>query len=276
MNEQDLFKAMQSDDTDASLLAELRSKLNTELEKPEEELDIDAINEITLMIDQISGSEQRTKEQTERGIQKLNEKIRQQRRGRIRRRVTRIAVCAGIVLVITNVFSYSAYGMNSFSAAYQLMTGGIVIDFQKDDSEPYYGNQYLDEMQKACQEHEFDVMLPRYIPKDFSPTEIFGDYIENEVKQILDFYFANKKAVLNLSITKYADNQTPFPIGVPSDSHNISQQRFGDITVHISKEVKDHQYWALFQIGSYQYVLSTQNLDYDECQRVLESVFDAE
>ena len=43
--------------------------------------------------------------------------------------------------------------------------------------------------------------------------------------------------------------------------------------IHISKETNDRQYWAAFQIELTQYVLYADEVDYDEWQRVLESMF---
>ena len=277
MTDNELLKAIESDDTDQLMLAALQSKLESELEKPDDELDIDKINQITATIDIISGTVQVTAEKTQQGIQKLKHELRQHReRSRIRI-IKRFAASACLILIISNIWSFSAYGMNSFSAAYQLLNGGIVIDTQNDDSEPYTGNAYYNEMRSLCNQNSFseDVLLPAYIPEGFKPAPEYGEVFFDKMHCIIWFYFQIGQTRLNYSIIQYTDEEYIQPIGIPSTEYNISEQVFGDTIVHIQKERKDSQYWAVFQIGLTQYVIVSDGLDYDECQRVLESMFES-
>ena len=278
MTDNELRKTIESDDTDQLMLALLQDKLDTELEKPDDELDIEKINQITATIDIITGTDQVTAEKSQQGIQKLKQGLHQQR-GRRRIRVLKwIAACACLILIVSNIWSFSAYGMNSFSAAYQLLSNGIVIDTQDDESEPYSSDAYYDEMRTLCRNNGFseDVLVPSYIPEGFKPTPAFGNVYSSEIRSVINIFFKNRGTKLDLTIIEYKDKENIQPIGIPSTEYNISEQVIGDTTVHIQKERKDRQYWAVFQIGLTQYLLFSDGLDYDECQRVLESMFETE
>lgn len=271
MNDQEQLQIQQSNDTDQFVLAKLRQKLDIELEKPDSELNVNKINQLTKAIEQVTGTEKITAEKTQQGLQKLKQEIRHQKQRRVFRRTGLVAACACALIIISNIWSYSAHGINSFSAAYQLLNGGIKIDFQRDDSAPYSGNPYYDEMRTICQEHNLNIRIPTYLPNGFKPTSSNGEFDENENRKKVAFYYCQRKAKLNLDVFQYKnENEVPHR-GIPSDSYNISKQKFGETIVYIQKEEK--QYWAVFQIGTTQYVLYADRLDYDECQRVLESMF---
>ena len=276
MTEQELLKAIQSDDTDQIMLAALQSKLDSDLERSDDELDIDKINRITATIDIITGNDRITAERSQPGIDKIKQELHQQSRHSRIRIIKCAAACACFLLIVSNIWSFSAYGMNSFSAAYQLMRGGIVIDTRNGESETYSSDAYYDEMRSLCRQNGFpdDVLLPSYIPEGLVPTENNGTYNESEQCKQLSYYFMNRKIKFNYRITQYTDEKLVQQIGIPSTEYNITEQLFGDTTVYIQKERKDHQYWAVFQIGLTQYMLFSDGLDYDECQRVLESMFE--
>lgn len=273
MNDQEQPQIQQSNDTDQFVLAKLRQELDIELEKPDSELNVNKINQLTKAIEQVTGTEKITAEKTQQGLQKLKQEIRHQKQRRVFRRTGLVAACACALIIISNIWSYSAHGINSFSAAYQLLNGGIKIDFQRDDSAPYSGNPYYDEMRTICLNNNIEALIPSYIPENYHPTEIYGKYKDLETSKMLYFNFAQQKSKLNLSIIQFVSEEDVVPISIPSSEYNISQQKIGDTMIHISKETNDRQYWAAFQIELTQYVLYADEVDYDECQRVLESMF---
>ena len=278
MTDRDMTDAIPTyEETVQLLLADLQRQLDAELEKPDDELDVDAINRITLSIDRLTGSEQDTAAQAQTGISALKKEMRQRKSKQNIRVFRRIAACACIALVLTNIWTYSAYGMNSFSAAYQFFRGGVTIDLQNDDdSVSFEGNPYLEDMRQACKQYRIDedVLLPAYIPGGFVEEDDFYEGSDGEdFKQVL-LYFRKGKIKMCLEIMQFTDEKYVENAGIPSTEYNFSRQKFGDVTVHISKETKDRQWWAVFQIGLTRHVIYTEGLDYDECQRILDSMFD--
>lgn len=279
MTDQDLLRAIQNDDTQQMKIAALREELEAETERTDSELDIDRINRITAEMDRIAGTEHITAEKAQQGIKKLKSELYHKKQHTIRR-FRWIAACACFLLIASNIWSYSVYGINSFSAAYQLFNGGVTIDFHSEDDsasnedvrniEKYQNNPFLDDMREKCKEHGLDVLLPTYIPEGFTLTMINDSHADDENYQILQFFFKSRSAKLNLDITQFSDESNVMPLSIPSDSHNISPQKINGQNVHIQKE--NQQYWAVFQSGLTQYVLYTDRLDYEESQRVLESM----
>ena len=270
MTDRELLNAI-NDDTQQEKLAELRQKLSAELDKPDEDLDVDAINELTLAIEELTGNRQTTELMAEKGIRRLEHDFRKMKTQHIIRRSKWIAACIGVVLVLSNILSYSAYGINVFSAAYRLMNGGITIDYNREDSESYSGNPYEEDMRAICEEHNLNVLVPTYIPEGFIKSHVYGEVREEDNRTRVFFYFNRNKELINFEITQFGNEDSTSPISIPSDSYNITQQQIGDTIVHIQKE--EQQYWAVFQIDMVQYVIYADGLDYDECQRVLESMF---
>ena len=72
-------------------------------------------------------------------------------------------------------------------------------------------------------------------------------------------------------MTHIKTDEVSIPFGIPSDYHNISEQVIDNTVVTVSKE--DNQFTAAFMIDRIQYSICADGLDYDECQRVLESMF---
>ncbi|MBQ8922077.1 MAG: hypothetical protein IJ060_07955 [Oscillospiraceae bacterium] len=275
MSDKDLLKAIQADDTNEIMLAALRKHLETELEKPEDAFDPERVARITETIDIITGSDRVTAEKTQEGIQKLKTHLVPEKK-RLRLRRTKIAAaCAALILAVSNIWSYAAYGVNVFSAVYQFSEGSVTIDVRKEHPELYGDNPYEREMRDIYAAHGIDstTMVPLYLPEGFEPTEVYGKYRENSFSKKLNFFFMRDDAKVNLYIKEFVNYYRVMPADIPSDEHNIAPQQFGDLTVHVQTE--EQQFWAVFQVGLTQYILYTDKLDYNESQRILKSIIDS-
>lgn len=273
MDKDELRQLMLYSNPDQEFLEELQEKLSDELDKQPSERDYDLIEELTDTINLLMGTNDLIEKRSQIGIsqiQQINAQNKQRRTKQIIRILTP-CLCA-MILVLSNIWSYSALGMNSFSAMYQIMQGGITIDFTKQqDIVSESTNPYQDEMNRICTSHNIDAMLPAYIPANYTPTDLFGQVHENNTFCIVLFYFKHKDSTLLLQVSHYADPEEMPPIGIPSDHYNISEQTIDGTTICISKE--DQQFTAAFAKGTTQYLLFSDRLDYDECQRILESMF---
>jgi len=273
MTDKELLARISSADPDAEYRQELQGQLTAELNKPVSEQDFDLIEDLTEAIAALDGTEQFIDKRTELGISRVKQNIQYQTRRK--RTVLRkwIAVCACIVLIGSNVFSYTAYGMNAFSAAYQLFKGGFVIDFSKQKNISVADhNPYAEDMRKICSEHDIDALLPTKMPEGFSPANNYGEYTDLDVLSMLSFYFQSGSKKLIIRYSKIKSDETDISLGVSSDHHNISEQIINGTVITISKE--DGQYTAAFMIDEIQYTFYADGIDYDNCQIILHSMFE--
>ena len=109
MNDQEQPQIQQSNDTDQFVLAKLRQELDIELEKPDSELNVNKINQLTKAIEQVTGTEKITAEKTQQGLQKLKQEIRHQKQRRVFRRTGLVAACACALIIISNIWSNYDY-----------------------------------------------------------------------------------------------------------------------------------------------------------------------
>ena len=273
MTDKELFWRIQSDD-DSELLKNLWQKLNAELEKPVANQDFDYIDDLVKTIDEIAGKDKETAEIADRGISviktELHKAIRKDRMKHLRWWIP--AACL-FLIIGTNVWTYTAFGMNAFSAAYQVLNEGINVDLNSRDlNDVYVGNPYADDMRRICAENGMDVQIPMYIPEGFQPTELYGDINCSPEKKRLLFYFYKSNKKLDIVVTNYLNETVPPPIGIPTEQYEISEQLINNTLISVMKE--DEQYTATFIIDKTQYIIYAEHLDYDECQKVLDSFFE--
>ena len=273
MTDKELLARISSADPDAEYRQELQEQLMEELNKPVSEQDFDLIEDLTETIAILDGTEQFIGKRTELGISKVKQNIQYQKRRKRKFRRKWIAACACVVLIGSNIFSYTAYGMNAFSAAYQFYKGGFVIDFSKQKNITVADdNPYAEDMKKICSEHDIDALLPTKMPEGFSPTNNYGEYIDLDELSVLSFYFQNGSKKLIIRYSKIKSDETGIPLGISSDHHNISEQSINGTVITISKE--DGQYTAAFMIDEIQYTFYAEGIDYDYCQIILHSIFE--
>ena len=273
MKELELSALIRSADPDAAFLAELQEELSNELKKPVDEQDYDRIDEMTEAIAVLTGNDEIINERAAAGMEKAVAALhRNEKRKRISRICRVAAIACAVVLLVSNVWSYSAYGMNVFSAAYKLYNGGMTVDLTKiEEHGSEAGDRFKQDMQDKCAAHHINAVVPDYIPAGFEPMENYGRFIETEHFSDISFYFQKDKAKLIVHAREFDDPDEITPIGIPTDTHNISEQTINGTSVCVVKE--DQEYHAAFLIDKTQYVITGIKLDYDECQRVLNSMF---
>lgn len=273
MTDKELYRQIESDD-DSDLLKELRKKMNLELEKPFNDRNLDYIEDLAKTIDEITDGKNATAEVADRGIRVIKTELHKaMRKSRMKHLRWWIPAACLFLIIGTNIWTYTAFGMNAFSAAYQVLNGGINVDLNsRDSTEVYTGNPYADDMQRICIENNLDVLIPAYIPEGFQSTEFYG-YLNcsSEKTQIL-FNFCKSNRKLNIAVTFFPETSDLPPIGIPTEHYEISEQVIQDTPITVIKE--DEQYTAAFTINRTQYLIYADHLDYDECQRVLYSFFE--
>ncbi|MBQ6039639.1 MAG: hypothetical protein IJL32_02510 [Oscillospiraceae bacterium] len=264
---------------DQAFLEELQEKLSKELEMPHSERNYDRIEEWTDTINLLLGTSELIDKRSKIGILQLRQEKEKVNRRRMKRIICTFVSCfCASVLIISNIWSYSVLGMSAFSAMYQVMSGGITIDFKKQENVPPESynsdslyNCYLAEMRRICENENISSRLPDYLPDEYTKTESFGQIIRATHVCTVIFHFEHQGSKLILQIMDYDSSDNMPPMGVPSDHYNISEQIIDGIRVCISKE--DQQFTAVFEEGTIQYMLYIDNTDYAEGQKILQSMF---
>lgn len=258
----------QMSDLDREILSDLQKDLNEEMNKPAEERNESYIAELEEMIAQteeelIGASQKRSLD----NIMKMLDEYEEPKHIKLYKNLSIVAACLLVILGL-NTASLKVFGQNMFSAAYQLTKGGINIstndsdEMKTSESDPYG-------MKAKCAEHGFFPDTPSYIPEGF-----ILDYVAEESTDEFDivyFYYKKNSAILNIFFTSYKDSTVIPPIGLPTDTYNVTEENIENNTVYIIKE--DGQFTSSYIEKRIKYVIYAEGMDYDECHKVLVSFF---
>lgn len=267
MNKEKIEK--QLSDIDIEILSDLKKNLAEEMSKPTDERDENLISELEEMISKteeeiISASKKRSLE----SVMKMLDEYEEPKRPKMYKRIFAAAACLLVVLGL-NTVSMKTFGQNMFSAAYQLYKGGITISSESGDIEDIvvsesdtYG------MKVKCAEYGFFPDTPSYIPEGFvlkNISEESNDYLDSII-----FAYRKENVILNFYFTNHKSNDELPPIGIPTDTYNVTEEQINGRTTYILKE--DKQFTASFIEKNIYYTIFAEGLDYDECDKILESL----
>lgn len=270
MNKKELIHNISNiTEADKELLNELQAQLEEELKKPVKQQSFDLIDEITKTICEIHKENELIEAKSQNGITYIKSQIKPNyRKSNLRKWSTVLGSCAAVVLVL-NIASISAFGKNMFSAAYHMVKGGITIDMNKEEvielptaADDPYG------MKAKCAEYEMYPLTPTYIPEGLELINVVDDV--NEVFTNIIFQYKDSGIKLNFDFCQYNEGEEIPPIGIPTDTYNIVEEEVNGHKMYILKE--DNQFTAAFQEDNMVYMIFADGLDYDNCQKVIESL----
>lgn len=270
MNKKDLIHNISNiTEADKELLNELQAQLDEELKKPVKQQNFDLIDEITKTICEIHKENELIEAKSQNGIAYMKSQIKPNyQKSNLRKWSTVLGSCAAVVLAL-NIASISAFGTNMFTAAYQIVKGGMTINMDKEDSvelpttdDDPYG------MKAKCAEYEMYPLTPTYIPEGFELVNIVDDV--NEVFTNVIFQYKDSGIKLNFDFCQYNEGEEIPPICIPTDTYNIIEEEINGHTTYILKE--DNQFTATFQEDNMVYVIFADGLDYDNCRKIIESL----
>lgn len=270
MNKKELIHNISNiTETDKELLNELQAQLEEELKKPVKQQDFDLIDEITKTICEIHKENELIEAKSQNGIAYMKSQIKPNyRKSNLRKWSTILGSCAAVVLVL-NIASISAFGKNMFSAAYQMVKGGITIDMNKEEvielpitADDPYG------MKAKCAEYEMYPLTPTYIPEGFDLVNLVVDELSSFTHII--FQYKDGEIKLNFDFCQYNEGEEIPPICIPTDTYNIVEEEVNGHKMYILKE--DNQFTATFQEDNMVYAITAIDCNYDECQKVIESL----
>ncbi len=268
MNKDKLEK--QLTEIDVEILSDLKEELAEEMSKPADERDEKLISELEEMISQteekiIGASKKRSLE----SVMKMLDEHKKPKHIKLYKRLS-VAAAALVVALGVNAVSMKTLGQNMFSTAYQIVNGGISISVKQSgknngitgsESDPYG-------MKAKCAEYGFFPKTPSYIPDGFVLNDIYEN--SDDVFDTVYFYFKKNDIKLNFFYTNYKTNDEIQPIGIPTDTYNITEEKINGRTTYILME--DDQFTSIFIDNRIEHGIFAEGLDYDECYKVLESL----
>lgn len=270
MNNKELFHNISNiTEADKELLKELQVQLDEELNKPIKQQDFDLIEEITKTICEIHNENELIEAKTKSGIAFLKgRKSDVNNKLKIRKWSAVFVSCAAVILAL-NIASFSALGMNMFSAAYKIAKGGITIDMNEGektdlsvtDDDPYG-------IKAKCAEYDMYPLTPTYIPEGFELTDLHEE--KGSVISTIIFHYEKDDIILNFNYTMYSEDRKIPPIGIPTDTYNVVEEQINGHKMYILKE--DNQFTATFLEENIVYLITAIDCNYDECQKVIESL----
>ena len=123
-------------------------------------------------------------------------------------------------------------------------------------------------MKAKCAEYNMKPLTPTYIPAGFELADIAVDEISSFTDVI--FYYKKSGIKLNFDFCQYKEGEEIPPIGIPTDTYNISEEVVNARKMYILKE--DNQFTAAFLEDNIVYLITAIDCNYDECQKVIESL----
>ncbi|MBP0970746.1 MAG: hypothetical protein J5753_01780 [Oscillospiraceae bacterium] len=282
-----LAAAMQQRDADRILLGEMQQALRSELEKPPEQQNLDAVDELTAVICEMCGLEEAVTAHSEAGIEtfrnKLNETntVSTRNKPRLNIRWSRFgAVAASIAgaLLVGGAATKMALGDRHFSDGISLTHGGIDITFSQSESVPDEEQPVQNDIEgirAACESLGFTPLIPQYFPEGFflEHTELLDD---NPSFHSATFWWGGEKDKsqrITLQYTHYFDSGLPPKIGIPTDGYDLITTEIKGTTVY---QVKENDYYnTTFCYDNTVYELFLKNVDTEICDQMLYSFFDS-
>lgn len=250
----------------------LKQQLDEERAKPLKKRDFDKIDSLSHEISELLDGERQ--EDYSDGINRLFDRIsdyeKAKKKPSIAFRKLIPIVCSAVFLFTANCISVAAWNMNIFSAVIEFTKGGFSVDFGKSDYEvielPTSENDPYG-IVAECAKYDIYIETPHYLPDGFELSLMSNDI--SDYANYIKFVFRNSEnESITLEMTRYWNEVGQ--IGIPSDHYNISETTVNDKAAIISKE--DNQYTIAFQNGKTVFQMFTQDVDYNECDKIVASI----
>ena len=246
--------------------------LEKELAKPYKKRDYDKIEELLNEYTRMNGIEEQIQKASEIGIQRAIAKTKTEKL-RVRKcRPLLAVVCLAIVMAILNTISVVAFDMNAFSFIVHVADGGFSVDFFSkevpsesviqipvSEDDPYG-------MIAECAKNGIYPETPHYLPEGFALENI--EIFDRDVAKRLAFNYRRNNEFIVIYYTELYDFN--FKSGIPSDHFNLEKIQVNGKSAIISKE--DGQFTLIYYDNNMEYVIATNHLDYNECDKIVASI----
>lgn len=247
----------------------IRSELDKETAKPLRKRDFDRIEQLAAQLNELTGD---NSDSEQPDTSELYKRIRNYEKTSkkpfsVMKRFAPVLCCMVLVLA-ANCITVLAYDMNIISAVIKFTQGGFSVDFGNQPEKIVLPTSEDDPYGLIAKLAEYDIEFetPHYIPEGFTLSRIGNN--ENSSATSVTFDFYNGEQSINISYDKFHNEVGQ--IGIPSDHYNISETEVNGSPAIVSKE--DNQYTITFQKDKTVFFMFTQDVPYDECEKIVESI----
>ena len=264
------YQHLLSDKFTQDALMEIDALLAKELAKPAHSWDYDKIEELIDIYIHLTGKEKEIERAAEDGIAALQKRLRTSK-PRISKKfkVILAVACIVVTILIANTFTVMAWDMDVFSVIVHLSDGSFTVDFPEEEAvilptteDDPYG------IRTECAKYGLEVEAPTYIPEGFELQDI-EQKERTGYDSTVSFYFyrnGNEAILINYSLFYSRTVHS----SIPSDKFNLSEILINGKPAVVSKE--DNQYSIIWANGKLESIICSQNLDYDECDKIVASL----
>lgn len=258
-----ILEKIRSEDFSEEIISEEPEK-QLDLELKKKNPDYDLVDELTKTI-----LEARGKAVGEIDVKPEIQDIQQRKTKRIRFPKWALSLSATcVILFCANCVSVFALDMNIVSAVIEFTKGGFTVEFIKpetielptSENDPYG-------LITECAKYEIYPETPHYLPEGFK-LESISNNVNKDYANIISFTFKNSDMSISLDYKRYWNGIANTLI--PSDNYNISEIEINGKTAIVSKE--DNQFTVHYIEDDTAYVIFTQNVPYDECDKIVASI----
>lgn len=263
------YKELLNSDLERDALNEINQMLEEELSKKPSERNYDKIEELTKAYSELSDEESFIHEAAERGIRQLTEQNEKHHRIYMTRnlRLWLTVGVAAVVMLTANVVSVVAFNQNLFSVIVNYTKNGFSIGYPETEKIELPTSQD-DPYGLIAEFAKYDLYpeTPHYLPEGFVLEHI--GVFDEEVAKGLDFHYRKNNETILIHYSELYDFN--FKAKIPSDHFNLEEIQVNGKPAITSKE--DEQFTLIYYDGNMEYVIVTNHLDYNECDKIVASI----
>ena len=183
---------------------------------------------------------------------------------RLFRRFLGIAASLFLITFSANCYTVAAKNMNIFKAIVHFVDKGFSVDFiseEKFNNDPYG-------IKAECAKYDIFPEAPTYLPDEIDYK--YSEYEESGIENSIVFYYGKDEAKLTICYDVFFNPDDISAVKYPSYEFNVEKITINNKPAVTSKE--DGQFTLVYSNNNILMTIFTQNIPYDECDKIIESI----
>lgn len=271
MSEKDVLLKILSEDESETIKteSELNDMIDNEFSKSKKLTDYTLIDELIKGAIESRGDNVKSVN-TDQMLNKFKKKQKNdniKRKNRIKKWT--IGIVSGFILIVfgSNAYTISAYNKNVITLFIEYLDGSINIDFKNEygkiglevsDDDPYG-------IIGLCSSTGIEIETPHYLPDGIKLVKMERENTDDF--RYVFIRYENGKQFITFTFDTYLESIE----GIPSNKYNLSEIEINGNKAIVSKE--DNQMILIFLSGDYVFNMFTQDVNYSECEKIINSIY---